>query len=53
MVWFAGAVEKGGLQLCSMENPAKRGTKRKVDDNDEKTGAGCSNATSAVVAGAW
>jgi hypothetical protein len=53
MVWHVGNVEKSSLQSCLMENPAKRGRKRKNDDNAEPAGAAGSNASSAVVAGAW
>jgi hypothetical protein len=53
MVWHAGDVEKSGLQPYSMENPAQRGRKRKIDNNVEKDVAVCSNATSVVVVGAY
>jgi hypothetical protein len=36
-----------------MEYPAKRGRKRKNDDNVESAGAACSNASFVVVVGAW
>jgi hypothetical protein len=53
MVWDTCVVEKGGLQLCSMENSTKGRRKRKIDANAGQVGAVGSSAASAIVAGAW
>jgi hypothetical protein len=53
MVWHAGFVETLAKQLCSVENSAERGGKRRADRPDEQVGRSGQIATNDIVAGSW